>query len=50
MTADRLKPKINPDLQKERDTCTFDLNELADLLNLGPDIREKRRKICMYCL
>ncbi|XP_039267686.2 peroxisomal acyl-coenzyme A oxidase 1-like [Styela clava] len=37
--------KINPDIQKERDTRTFDYEELAMLLNGGKEEREKRKKI-----
>lgn len=37
--------KVNPDLQKERDTATFDVEEVATVLYDGPENLEKKRKI-----
>ena len=46
LTAEFLKDwknEVNPDLQKERDTCTFNTQELTTILDGGQD-RTKRRK------
>uniref|UniRef100_H2YNM1 Acyl-coenzyme A oxidase N-terminal domain-containing protein n=1 Tax=Ciona savignyi TaxID=51511 RepID=H2YNM1_CIOSA len=39
------KVEINPDLQKERDAATFDVEELSTLLYSGPKELEKKRKL-----
>lgn len=36
--------KINPDLQRERDNCTFDVTELTYLIDGGAQKTEERRK------
>ncbi|XP_053377016.1 peroxisomal acyl-coenzyme A oxidase 1-like [Mercenaria mercenaria] len=46
LTAEFLKDwkkEVNPDLQKERDTCTFNIQELTFMLDGGPE-KTKRRK------
>lgn len=46
LTAEFLKDwknEVNPDLQKERDTCTFNIEELTYLLDGGQE-KTKRRK------
>ncbi|XP_060576845.1 peroxisomal acyl-coenzyme A oxidase 1-like [Ruditapes philippinarum] len=46
LTAEFLKDwknEVNPDLQKERDTCTFNIQELTFLLDGGQE-KTKRRK------
>ncbi|XP_047520371.1 probable peroxisomal acyl-coenzyme A oxidase 1 [Pieris napi] len=37
--------KINPDLQKERSTCTFNIEELTNLLDTGAEHTAKRRAL-----
>lgn len=39
------RQKINPDIQKERDTRTFNLEELSNLLSGGAEQRERQNKI-----
>ncbi|XP_045509521.1 probable peroxisomal acyl-coenzyme A oxidase 1 [Colias croceus] len=36
--------KINPDLQRERDNCTFNVTELTNLLDGGPQKTEERKQ------
>ncbi|XP_073958416.1 acyl-coenzyme A oxidase 1-like [Choristoneura fumiferana] len=36
--------KVNPDLQRERDNCTFDVTELTYLIDGGAQKTEERRK------
>lgn len=40
--------KVNTDLQKERDTCTFNIEELTNYLDGGVNNTEQRRKIGTY--
>lgn len=42
--------KVNEDLQKEREMCTFNLEELTNFLDDGVKNTEKRRKLGMYIL
>lgn len=35
---------MNPDLQKERDNCTFNITELTNLIDGGPQKTEERKK------
>ena len=37
--------KVNPDLQKERDAATIDVEELATLIHNGPEELAKKRKL-----
>ena len=37
--------KVNPDLQKERDAATIDIEELACFIYNGPEELEKKRKL-----
>lgn len=39
------KSIINPDIQKERDTVTFNIEELADILSGGHDERIRNKQI-----
>lgn len=39
------KSNINPDIQKERDTITFDFEELADILAGGREERSRKKQI-----
>lgn len=46
LTAEFLKDwknEVNPDIQKERNTCTFNIQELTYLLDGGQE-KTKRRK------
>ncbi|XP_068627015.1 acyl-coenzyme A oxidase 1-like [Battus philenor] len=36
--------KVNPDLQKERDSCSFNITELTNLIDGGPQKTEERKK------
>ncbi|XP_045540612.1 probable peroxisomal acyl-coenzyme A oxidase 1 [Papilio machaon] len=36
--------KVNPDLQKERDNCTFNVIELTNVIDGGPQKTEERKK------
>ncbi|CAH0592207.1 unnamed protein product [Chrysodeixis includens] len=36
--------KVNPDLQRERDKCSFNITELTNLLDGGPAMTEERRR------
>ncbi|XP_038207790.1 probable peroxisomal acyl-coenzyme A oxidase 1 [Zerene cesonia] len=36
--------KINPDLQRERDNCTFNVTELTNLLDGGPQKTKERKQ------
>ncbi|CAH2049990.1 unnamed protein product, partial [Iphiclides podalirius] len=36
--------KVNPDLQKERDNCTFNVTELTHLIDGGPHKTDERKK------
>lgn len=38
---------VNPDLQKERDTGTFDVRELSQLLHGGPEKLMRKRELGM---
>lgn len=40
-----IKKTVNKDLQKERKTFTFNLEELTNLLDDGAEKTEKRRKL-----
>jgi len=37
--------KINPDLKRERDAATIDIEELACLIYNGPEELAKKRKL-----
>ena len=37
--------KVNPDLQKERDSATFDVGKLTEILHGGPAAAKKRKEI-----
>lgn len=39
---------VNPDLQKERSTCTFNIEELTNLFDTGAEYTAKRRALGMY--
>ncbi|XP_050343192.1 probable peroxisomal acyl-coenzyme A oxidase 1 [Nymphalis io] len=39
-----MSTKINPDLQKERDQCTFDITELTHFIDGGVEKTEERKK------
>lgn len=36
--------KVNVDLQKERDQCTFDVEELTNIIDGGVEKTDERRK------
>lgn len=38
------KTKVNPDLQRERDKCSFNITELTNLLDGGAAMTEERRR------
>lgn len=37
--------KVNPDLQRERDRGNFNVEELTNLLDGGPDKTQERREL-----
>jgi len=41
---------VNKDLEKERMTCTFKLEELTNFLDNGAENTDKRRKLGIYTL
>lgn len=41
--------KINPDLIRERKKCTFDLNELTNLIDGGKDFTVERKRFGKFC-
>jgi len=48
LTAEFLKDwktDVNPDLQKERDTCTFDIKELTTILDGGIECTKRRKDL-----
>lgn len=48
LTAEFLKDwnnRVNPDLQKERDTCTFSIKELTNILDGGPEKTRRRKEL-----
>ena len=48
LTAEFLKDwknSVNPDLQKERDTCSFDIQELTHILDGGVEKTKRRREL-----
>lgn len=38
------KNKVNPDLQKERDRCSFNVTELTNIIDGGADKTDERKK------
>ena len=40
-----MSSKVNSDLQKERNTCTFKIEELTHLLDDGATFTERRRDL-----
>ncbi|XP_049873454.1 probable peroxisomal acyl-coenzyme A oxidase 1 [Pectinophora gossypiella] len=37
--------KVNPDLQRERDKCTFNITELTNIIDGGPEKTEDRKRM-----
>jgi len=47
MNNNMANQKVNEDLHKEREMCTFNLEELTNFLDNGVKNTEKRRKLGM---